>query len=142
MSPLRFVIDTNVIVSGVLKPNGLERAALTFALTAPAVLFVSEEILAEYAEVLGRPELRIPDSERRSLLDVIADRSQTIVPERKLSICRDADDNMLLECAETAAADYLITGNKKHFPPYWHSTKIINARELLNIISLDLPLAD
>lgn len=140
MLPLRLVLDTNVVVSGALKPTGLERTALIFALRPPATLLVSDAILAEYIEVLNRPELRIPSNERQSLMDLIARTSRLIVPGRKLEICHDPDDNIFLECAEAARADYLITGNIKHFPRYWRNTKIINARELLEVIAPHLPL--
>jgi uncharacterized protein len=132
---LKLVVDTNVVVSGGLKPTGLERTALTFALTPPASLFVSDAILAEYAEVLSRPELRLPLGERQLLMNLIASCSQRAVPQRRLAVCRDPDDDIFLECAEAAAADYLITGNQRHFPAYWRNTKIINARELLRIIA-------
>jgi putative PIN family toxin of toxin-antitoxin system len=132
--PLRFVIDTNVVVSGALKPKGLERTALVFAVTPPAILFVSKEILDEYGEVLSRPELRIPPFEVRGLLELVKSRSRLVAPKRKLAVCRDPDDNIFLECAEAARADYLITGNKKHFPAFWQMVKIINARDLLDII--------
>ena len=135
MLSLKLVVDTNVVVSGGLKPRGLERTALTFALTPPASLFVSDAILAEYAAVLSRPELRMPPGERHLLVGLIASRSQSVLPRRKLAVCRDPDDDIFLECAEAAEADYLITGNQKHFPPYWRNTKIINARELLRIIA-------
>ncbi len=116
MSRLRLVLDTNVVVSGELKPKGLERTALVFAVTPPARLFISAEILAEYSEVLKRPELRIDAEERRSLMDLITGRAEVVVPTRKLAVCRDTDDDIFLECAEAARADYLITGNLKHFP--------------------------
>lgn len=140
MLPLRLVIDTNVVVSGALKPRGLERTALVFALTPPAAMFVTGDILAEYEEVLRRPELRIPVSDRQELLDLIAGRSRLVVPTRKLTVSGDPDDNVFVECADAARADYLITGNTKHFPKYWRNTKIINARELLNIIGPHMPL--
>ena len=35
------------------------------------------------------------------------------------------------QCAEVSAADYLVTGNKRHFPGQWRQTLIVNARELL-----------
>jgi uncharacterized protein len=132
--PLRLVIDTNVVVSGALKPKGLERTALVFAVTPPAILFVSNEILDEYGEVLSRPELRIPPLEVRSLLELVKSRGRLVAPKRKLAVCRDPDDNIFLECAEAARADYLITGNNKHFPTFWQMVKIINARDLLEII--------
>ncbi len=139
MLPLKLVIDTNVLVSAALKPRGLERTALVFAMTAPARLFISQQILAEYTDVLTRPELRIPTAERRPLIDLITERSELVTLTRKLAICHDPDDDMFLECAEAARADYLITGNLKHFPRHWKSTKIINARELLDILGPHLP---
>lgn len=140
MLSLRLVLDTNVVFSGALKPKGLKRTALIFASTPPASLFVSHAILAEYIEVLSRPELRIPSNERKPLLDLITSRSRLVVPGPKLAVCHDPDDDIFLECAEAARADYLITGNTKHFPRYWRNTKIINARELLDVVAPHLPL--
>ena len=40
-------------------------------------------------------------------------------------------NNRFLECAETINAEFLITGNKRHFPEVWKGTKIVNAREFL-----------
>jgi putative PIN family toxin of toxin-antitoxin system len=132
---LRFVIDTNVVVSAALKPQGLERTALTFALTPPARLYVSGAITAEYREVLARSELRIPAGERSALLELLDGRAQLVQPSVEANACPDPDDNIFLECAEAARADYLLTGNKRHFPLFWKSTKIINCRELLAIIA-------
>ena len=140
MLPLRLVLDTDIVVSGALKPKGLERTALVFAVMSPAGLFVSREILAEYTEVLGRPEFRMPDSERSRLLDLIRTSGRLVVPRRRLAVSPDPDDNIFLECAEAARADYLITGNAKHFPSYWKSTKVVNARTLIEIIAPHLPL--
>ncbi len=139
MLPLKLVIDTNVVVSAVLKPQGLERTALVFALTPPAALFVSTDILAEYLEVVSRPELKILTGERHALLGLITSRSRRVMPARKLAVCHDPDDDIFLDCADAARADYLITGNARHFPAYWKNTKIINARELMNIIGPHLP---
>jgi predicted nucleic acid-binding protein len=59
MIPLRLVIDTNVAISAALKADGLQRTVLLLAITKPARLYVSEAIIAEYREVLARPELKI-----------------------------------------------------------------------------------
>lgn len=135
MLPLRLVIDTNVVVSGALKPHGLERTTLNFALAPPARFYVSPAILAEYAEVLNRPELRIPASEQRALGDLFVSRTRLIHPAIVLAECRDPDDNIFLECADAARADYLLTGNLRHFPVFWKNTKVINCRELMAIIA-------
>jgi predicted nucleic acid-binding protein len=50
-------------------------------------------------------------------------------------VTRDPADNKFIECADAARADYLITGNQRHFPKFWKSTKVINAREFLTVIA-------
>jgi predicted nucleic acid-binding protein len=56
-----------------------------------------------------------------------------------LSVSPDEADNRFLECAGEAQADYLVTGNKRHFPKRWKSTQVVNARELLELIGVKLP---
>lgn len=56
MIPLRLVVDTNIVVSAALKPDGLQRTVLLLAITKPARLYVSNAILTEYRDVLSRPE--------------------------------------------------------------------------------------
>ena len=57
MLPLRFVLDTNVIVSTALKPDGLQRTSFLLALTKPARFYVSNAILSEYRGVLSRSKI-------------------------------------------------------------------------------------
>jgi len=133
MLALRLVLDTNVLVSAALKPEGLQRTTLLLATTRPARFYVSVPILEEYAQVLSRPELAIRRGLRIQLLQLIKNRSHLIVPSRRLDVTSDPDDNIFLECADAARADYLVTGNQKHFPPFWKSTKIITARDFINL---------
>jgi putative PIN family toxin of toxin-antitoxin system len=133
MLTLRLVIDTNILVSAALKPESLERTAFLVAITRPARLYVSQPILNEYAEVLSRPELRIRRGARLQLLDLIRNRSFLLNPRQRLEVTSDPDDNIFLECANAARADYLITGNRRHFPRYWKATKIIATREFLEL---------
>ena len=133
MLPLRLVIDTNVLVSAALKPEGLQRTALVLAVTKPARFYVSRPILEEYREVLGRPELRIRKGARQQLLQLIKNHSYTMIPAQRLDVTSDPDDNIFLECADAAHADYLITGNLKHFPRFWKKTKIITPREFISL---------
>ena len=42
-------------------------------------------------------------------------------------------DTNVLECADKAGADYLITGNQKHFPAFWKKTKIITSRDFISL---------
>jgi putative PIN family toxin of toxin-antitoxin system len=133
MLALRLVLDTNVLISAALKPEGLQRTTLLLATTQPARFYVSAPILEEYAEVLSRPELMIRRGLRLQLLQLIKNRSHMIIPSRRLDVTSDPDDNIFIECADAARADYLITGNQKHFPTFWKSTKIITARDFINL---------
>jgi uncharacterized protein len=133
MLSLRLVIDTNVLVSAAIKPAGLQRTVLLLAVTKPARLYVSRSILEEYREVLGRPELQIRKGSRQELLQLIKKCSYTTIPARRLEITIDPDDNIFLECADAAHADYLITGNLRHFPRFWKRTKIITPREFIGL---------
>jgi len=58
MIPLQLVIDTNIVVSAALNPDGLQRTILLLAITKPARLYVSEAVVAEYREVLVRTDLK------------------------------------------------------------------------------------
>ena len=135
MLALRLVLDTNIVVSGALSPDGLERTALVFALTPPARLYVSHEILLEYERVLGKPRLKLSPLLARQLMDLINGRAKLVSPARPLLVSPDPGDNKFLECAEAARADYLVTGNKRHFPRHWRNTKVIHSRELMEVIA-------
>jgi uncharacterized protein len=134
MIPLRLVVDTNILVSAALKPDGTQRTVLVLAMTKPARLYVSKSILAEYREVLARRELKIRRGFRLQVLQLIQNRAHLVQP-RALQVARDPDDDKFLECADAARADYLITGNQRHFPMFWKSTKVITSREFISIVA-------
>jgi uncharacterized protein len=105
MLALRLVIDTNVLVSAALKPDGLQRTVFLLAITKPARFYVSRPILEEYADVLSRPELGIRKGLRQQLLQLIRNHSHVVVPSRRLEVTSDPDDNLFVECADVARAD-------------------------------------
>lgn len=135
MIPLRLVIDTNVLVSAVLKPDGLQRTVFLLATTKPARWYVSGPIMEEYAAVLARPELKIRKSLRLQFIQLIKNHTHSVTPSRLTQLTTDPDDNIFLECADAARADYLVTGNPRHFPRFWKKTKIIDSREFLDIVA-------
>jgi uncharacterized protein len=135
MIPLRLVIDTNVLVSAVLKPDGLQRTVFLLATTRPARWYVSGPIMEEYAAVLARPELKIRKSLRLQFIQLIKNHTHSVTPSQLPQLTTDPDDNIFLECADAARADYLVTGNRRHFPRFWKKTKIIDSREFLDIVA-------
>lgn len=133
MLALRLVMDTNVLVSAALKPESLQNTVFLIAITKPARLFVSPPILEEYAEVLGRRELRIRKGLQQQLIQLIKNRSTVVEPRYRLAVAGDPDDNRFIECADASRADYLITRNLKHFPRFWKGTKVISPREFIEM---------
>lgn len=135
MLPLRLVLDTNIIVSALLNPHGLQRTVLTLSVTKPARIYISPAILEEYKTVLRRPKFAISKGHRFQFLQLINGCARVVQPSRRLEVTSDPDDNIFLECAEAAGADYLVTGNQRHFPKYWGKTKIISSREFIDLIT-------
>jgi putative PIN family toxin of toxin-antitoxin system len=138
MLPLCLVIDTNVLVSAAIKPAGLQRTVFLIAISKPARLSASHPIFEEYSKVLARPELRIRKGLRPQLLQLIKNHSHTVVPTRRLEATSYPEDNTFLECADAARADYLVTGNQKHFPRFWKKTKVVTPREFVSLAARHL----
>ncbi len=132
------VLDTNVIVSAHLKNEGFERFVLDLALAKKIQLFLSTEILEEYEDVLARPAFKLDPHRVSASLKWIEKAAIVVFPGKKVQAAKDPDDDKFLECAAEAQADYLVTGNKRHFPEQWRQTRILNAREFLQEITPDL----
>jgi len=91
--------------------------------------------MAEYREVLARPKMNIRKGLRQQLLQLIKTHAYSVTPSRQLQVTRDPDDNKFVECADAARADYLVTGNQRHFPKFWKRTKVITSREFISIVA-------
>ena len=86
--------------------------------------------------MLARPELRIRKGLRRQLLQLIRNHAYIVTPAASASrSTKDPDDNKFVECADAARADYLVTGNQRHFPKFWKRTKVITSREFISIVA-------
>jgi putative PIN family toxin of toxin-antitoxin system len=133
--PLRLVLDTNIVVSAALKPDGLQRTAFLLSITKPARLYVTNAILLEYRDVLARPELHIRRGIQLQFLQLLKSRAHMVFPSKKRFVTSDPDDNIFIECADAAGADYLVTGNQRHFPKFWKKTKIITSREFVALVA-------
>jgi putative PIN family toxin of toxin-antitoxin system len=97
-------------------------------------LHVSEPILAEYEHVLLYPRLKFSPQEVDRFMALIRRASVLVRPARLVSESTHDTDNRFLECAEAAGADFLVTGNRRHFPKRWKKTQVVNARELLGMV--------
>ncbi len=134
----KVVLDTNLIVSAHLQGGGLPAFVLDLALASKIRMYVTAEILEEYEAVLRRARFRIDSKKATQSVRLIKRKAKQVKPTRALSISPDPDDNKFLECAEAVEADYLVTGNRRHFPLKHKKTKVVNARQLIEIITPEL----
>jgi putative PIN family toxin of toxin-antitoxin system len=113
----RAVVDTNVVVSGFLSPNGPPGRIVEWLRSGAVRAVLQDRIAIEYAAVLHRPAFGLPAAEVDLVLAAI--RSRAFWIETGVShIVRglpDPDDAPFLECALAAGAP-LVTGNRRHFP--------------------------
>jgi putative PIN family toxin of toxin-antitoxin system len=131
---IRVVLDTNIVVSAMLRSGSLPEAALSMAVGGIVRLCISEPVVSEYQEVLNRPKLRIDSRKVATALARIREASVVVSPSIRVKACVDPDDNIFLECAEAGEANYLVTGNTAHFPDVWKKTKVVTPREFMEMI--------
>jgi putative PIN family toxin of toxin-antitoxin system len=130
----RVVLDTNVVISAAIKPGGLEARIVELVAARRITLCLSAAVISEYEVVFARPKFaRIDPTRIIRLLQLLKSEAITVMPQKSVTASKDESDNRFLECAEAADAQYLITGNNKHFPKSLKSTLVINAREFLGL---------
>jgi len=109
------VVDTNVLVSGLLNPRGAPGRIVDLILAGHVSLVVDDRILAEYHEVLRRGRFGFEARDVDALLASI-DATATHVHGTPLAErLSDKDDEPFLEAAIAGEADALVTGNVRHF---------------------------
>ncbi len=136
---IRAVIDTNVLVSGLLSPRGNEALILLAVHQGLVHPCFSEEILEEYAAVLARPKFAFLPDEIDAVLAIFRRQGELFHPTASLAASVDPGDTKFLQCAEAAQADYILTGNKRHFSESVYGvTSIVSAGELLDRITREI----
>ena len=111
---IRAVIDTNVLVSGLLSPRGNE--ALILLAIHQGLVHPCDAVLAMFRQ-----------------------QGQLFHAAAPLAASLDPDDTKFLQCAEAAQAEYIVTGNKRHFPESVYGlTSIVSAGELLDRITQEI----
>jgi putative PIN family toxin of toxin-antitoxin system len=114
---LRIVLDTNVLVSGLLSPAGPPGRILDLVTAQHVAVLFDDRIIAEYHDVLARPRLRIQPAEADALLAVIQQAGIPVVARPLDVVLPDGDDVTFFEVAVEGRADALVTGNERHFTP-------------------------
>ena len=93
---------------------------------------VTKAVLDEYRDVLRRDKFRASIERAEELLAGMESRALLVVCEETVTAASDEDDNRFLECAAAGRAEYLISGNLRHYPAEWGSALVVNARGFID----------
>ena len=129
----KVIIDTNVIVSSLIQKNYPHLIVHELLIEEKFDLCVSEELIAEYYEVLGRHKFKKYQDfyiRAEALPPDIQRYSTKHFPTVKIEIISDKDENKILELADKCEADFIITGNTNDFTfSIYKHTKIVTPKE-------------
>ncbi len=121
---MKVIVDTNILVSAVLKGREPEKVLLFIIAAADIEWIVSPEILNKYKEVLSRKKFGLPKNLLKHWFDILEKSIVIIDVDLKQNFKRDTKDAKFLECALAADADFLITGDND----FSEAKKIINTK--------------
>lgn len=138
---MRLVIDTNVLVSGMLSSSGPPGIILDAARVRRIRPVVSAPILAEYRSVLRRPRLRIDPAESSQLLATLDEYALHVEPATVDPAEFPDPDDIPFYAAALAARCPLITGNLRHYPGTG-PVPVLTPRQALALITGTAPTAD
>src|SRR4030043_2100169 len=110
------VIDTNVLVAGLLSPFGACGEIVRMVSSGELTLSFDARILLEYNEVLKRPRFGFEEDKIATFLAYIVYRGRAVATSPLTHSLPDPDDEPFLEVTLASQAVCLVTGNKKHFP--------------------------
>lgn len=127
---MRMVLDTNVLVSGLLNPNGPPAAILNLLVNGKIRLLYDNRILQEYSEVLRRDKFGFNKESIDVLINYFQDVGEFISAEPTNREFDDENDRIFHEVMITGEANYLVSGNLVHYPK---SNKIIDPRRFITI---------
>ena len=131
------VIDTNVLVSAMLKWNSVPGSIMELVFTGSIIPVFNREILREYREVLLRPKFRLTEQIVGDVLDTILENGADMDAKPIDVDFADPKDRVFYEVVMEKRREedaYLVTGNIKHFPA---EAFIVTPREMLDIILSD-----
>jgi uncharacterized protein len=113
---VNIVLDTNVLVSGLLAARGTPAAILDEVMAGRISVLYDAAISIEYRAVLARPKFAIPDALREAVLLQLEFHGR-LIPAGVCAVrLPHQDDEKFLQVALRGAADCLVTGNLRHFP--------------------------
>lgn len=131
---MMIVLDTNVVVSGLLSPFGAPGEIVRMVASGALEICYDARILSEYRGVLSRPKFSFDQVHVDYLLDQIIACGHIVGARPLVERLTDPDDESFLETALAGKARYLVTGNLKHFPAKKRQgVPVVSPAEFLNV---------
>ena len=132
---MKIVLDTNVLVSGLLSPYGAPADIVGMVSSGVLRLCYDARVMVEYQDVLARPKFQFDQKKVKDLL-VFAQQSGEVVAASPLNArLPDVHDEIFLEVALAGRAAFLITGNIKHFPASSRQgVNVVTPQEFLDLL--------
>ncbi len=127
---MRWLLDTNVVVSALLKPLSVPARLLDLALSGHIEVVVSNELLAEYREVLLRPKFRFSEGDVDAVLELMRSRAISVVPVPQPVTTPDPKDQFVIDLAATSGA-VVVTDNTRHFEGF---PRVVTPAEALSLL--------
>jgi putative PIN family toxin of toxin-antitoxin system len=127
---MKIVLDTNIIVSAFINPEGPPGEIISLILTNKLTVCYNNKIFAEYTEVLKKSKFDFDSILVDGFLDFIKENGEYVVAELQKIKFVDEDDKKFYDVYKSSDANCIITGNKKHFPK---EKNIITPREYIEL---------
>ncbi len=128
---MRLVLDTNALVSGLLRSEGPPGRIVDSLLRESFRALYDDRMLAEYEAVLARPKFGFDAASIRIFLGFLCETGERIVAAPLDLRCSDPSDQPFLEVAIEGLGDALVTGNRRHFPRC--PVRIVTPADLLKL---------
>jgi putative PIN family toxin of toxin-antitoxin system len=113
---MNLVLDTNVLVAGLLAPFGPCGEIVRMVSSGELTLSYDARIILEYSEVLHREKFRFDEERVSALLEYVAHHGKKTASSPLAQPLPDQDDEPFLEVAVASRVVCLVTGNRAHFP--------------------------
>ena len=113
---MRAVVDTNILVRALIRPQGSVGPVLLRLRQGDYTLLYAQSLLEELVDVLNRPRIRhkygLTGEDIQTVVGLILLRGEAVTPQERITACRDPRDDKFLEVAVAGQADVIVSGDE------------------------------
>jgi len=136
---MRAVVDTNILIRALIKPDGTVGPILRRLVRGDYVLVYSRPLLVELLEKLELPRIKekygLTDEDNADVIALIVLRGEVVIPVVKVTVCRDPEDNMVIEAALAGEATFVVTGDEDLLSlDAYETVRFVTPRDFLTLL--------